>query len=360
MSKTKKSETTSSWDGIIFSDIHLDKSIGGVFSIGDVESLLNELENLAERTSVSTLLFCGDMFDRPGFVRSQAYNVIHSFLSRWKASGRQFIGIAGNHDLVSRHEDQSACKSLFSIFDNGYIDMKPTTYNLRFGKQDVTICCVPYTSNKDALLHSIEVAADARGTVKILMLHEYLTGLVPPQIQSVGFPKATRSAFNLVISGHYHGHSRKSHIMQVGAPRQLDWGDAGTERGFLLFRVNGNGFIDVAFEPALSPPLFVRTQFGSEIKRNGRPMFISVEHDGLLSSQQLDEERQRLMEYGARAVSFDLIGDNRQTTIRHDLLSVGDLWNDMLMQTPLTIGTPEYREDFVSYIERVKSKVYSS
>lgn len=356
MKKMKKLEQTS-WDGIVFSDIHLDKSINGSFSVTDIENLLTEIESIADRTSVSAMLFCGDMFDRPGFVRSQAYNLVHGFLARWKASGRQFVGIAGNHDIVSRHEEQSACKSLFGMFDNGYIDMQPVNYNLKFGKHDVTVFCVPYTSNKDALFHSIEFAADASGKIKILMLHEYLTGLVPPQIQSVEFPKAARSAFNLVLSGHYHGHNRKSHIMHVGAPRQLDWGDAGTERGILLFRVHGNGFIDTAFEPLQSPPLFVRVGFGSEIGQNGRGMFVSVEHSGMLSSQQLDEERKRLMEFGARAVSFDLVTNSSQAAIQRDLLSsVGDLWNDALEQAQLTIDSVEYRRDFMSYMKRVETK----
>jgi DNA repair exonuclease SbcCD nuclease subunit len=52
------------------------------------------------------------------------------------------------------------------------------------------------------------------------------------QTQKTGLDKAIFSAYDLVLSGHYHHASRQANVQYVGAPYELTWSDAYDPRGF--------------------------------------------------------------------------------------------------------------------------------
>lgn len=83
------------------SDWHAGKAWKNVDRLGELEAVLDDLAAFIEREKVDLLLHTGDVFDT-GAPVAQAERVVFRFLRRVGESGTKSIVIAGNHDSAAR------------------------------------------------------------------------------------------------------------------------------------------------------------------------------------------------------------------------------------------------------------------
>jgi len=218
---------------VLTADIHLsgygqdqlDDELGLPERLVSILRTLEEMTDYCYKHDISHFVIAGDLLHGKSIIYAVAQDLILDFFKRNKDIN--FIVIDGNHDLSGRGEKVvSALKPLENISNVSWIPFYKTS---RVGD----ILFVPYSSNL--------VSEVKNNSSKILISHFGLNeGILNSGISiiaDVGL-RDLIGKYQLVLLGHYH---KPQEIIQdsislyyVGSPIQLDWGEAGDEKRFLV------------------------------------------------------------------------------------------------------------------------------
>lgn len=177
---------------------------------------------------ISTLVIGGDILHGKSIIYALAQNIMLEFFNEY--NNMKFWVIDGNHDLSGKGDDAvSALRSLKSVPNVEWITKEP--------RQHDNVLFVPYSTKvADQVKHR---SAD------ILISHFGLSeGILNSGISIVSKINMTdlRSRYKLVLLGHYH---KPQEIIEetvsmyyVGSPTQLDWGEKGDKKRFLIVDTN--------------------------------------------------------------------------------------------------------------------------
>jgi DNA repair exonuclease SbcCD nuclease subunit len=201
-------------------------------------------------------LFGGDWFHQRGLIPTTALLASVEALQ----GAPSIYGIAGNHDRTETGESalHGIARNRFFTFDQPAID--------RYSISDstvstVTLILLPHTDDLDAaaaiLAHAVDVQvrSAAKDGPVVLLAHNAIDlpgNAIPPgePAWTLGMLKPVFAAAPdvLLLFGHLHSprawrgdvpvpiwaaNSREGRLaIQIGSPQQLDWGDAGEERGY--------------------------------------------------------------------------------------------------------------------------------
>ena len=117
----------------------------------------------------------------------------------------------------------------------------------------LTLCLKSFTENVDDLVDFATRSAKIRGH-KILCLHQGVRGAVmdggKPDLKSLTVKQLKHDAFDAVVCGHYHTPQLlNDNVWFVGSPYQGNRGEAGQEKWFLSFDVDGMASVPVEDMP---------------------------------------------------------------------------------------------------------------
>jgi exonuclease SbcD len=252
------------------SDWHAGRIWKGLARLDELDAVLDHLARFVERERVDLLLVTGDVFDHAAPV-AEAEAIVFGFLKRIGRSGAETVVIAGNHDHPARMKAWGTLAELVGVRavtkpsrpDEGGV----LTIATRSGEQAV-VGALPFAGIGD-LLSALEVAgeetlarqryADAmrdiivalasrfrRDAVNLLMAHTHLEGALLARSerpvhcsdQWAALPQALPSAAHYVALGHIHRpqavEASPAPARYAGSPIQLDFGEAGQDKSFVL------------------------------------------------------------------------------------------------------------------------------
>jgi exonuclease SbcD len=249
------------------SDWHAGRVWKSISRLDELEACLDHLASYIERELVDLLLVTGDVFDS-GAPAARAERIVFRFFKRVGESGTHTVVIAGNHDSSDRFEAWGALTELVNVWalgrpkpaKNGGVLTIPT----RSGETAV-IAAVPFAAQR-RLVSALELAdgddtamktyADKMGeiirvlcrsfrpdTVNLLCLHTHLEGAIKGGSERqvhlgedwAALPANLPADAHYVALGHIHRPQKveaPSPAYYAGSPLQLDFGEAGEEKGF--------------------------------------------------------------------------------------------------------------------------------
>lgn len=252
------------------SDWHAGRVLKRVDRLPELASVLENLGDDLEREKVDVLLMSGDVFDS-GTPVAEAERVVFSFFRRLGRAGIETVVIAGNHDSPARMEAWAGLAELVGVHavarpaphDKGGV----VTITTRAG-ETTQVAAVPFASPIhffSALELALgqtrphqryadglkQIVANVTGafrpdTVRILMLHTHVEGAafsgserrVHLGEEWAALPQAIPPDAHYVALGHIHKPQRllaaSSPAYYAGSPLQMDFGEVGESKGFLL------------------------------------------------------------------------------------------------------------------------------
>jgi len=213
-------------------DIHLSRY--GQDPINDVSGLPERLHGIVNalksmvtyclKNDIKTIIIGGDILHGKSIIYALAQDIMLQFFNKY--DDITFWVIDGNHDLSGKGDDAiSALRSLESITNVEWVSSYPEKLE--------NILLVPYSTK---LVDQVKT-----GEADILISHFGLSeGILNSGISLISKISMSdlRSRYKLVLLGHYH---KEQEIIEdnismyyVGSPIQLDWGEKGDNKRFLV------------------------------------------------------------------------------------------------------------------------------
>lgn len=259
------------------SDWHAGRVWKGVTRLDELGAVLEHLADHAEKHAVDALLMTGDVFDS-GAPPAEAERLVFSFFRRLGQAGISSVVIAGNHDHPARLEAWGLLAQLAQVHtvgrprparDGGII-----TLHNRHGDA-ARVAAIPFAPAR-ALVTAADLAedpTDARfqyahhfralvsalssefreDTVNVLMAHTHLEGAsLSHSERAVHLGRewaaevaAIPARAHYVALGHIHKPQRMeaaaAPTLYAGSPLQLDFGEVGEEKSFVVVEASPAG-----------------------------------------------------------------------------------------------------------------------
>ena len=254
------------------SDWHAGRLWKGIDRLCELEAVLENLGDFIERELVDLLQMSGDVFDNRG-PSAAAERAVFRFFRRVGMAGTKTAVIAGNHDDPARLEAWGMLAELVDVAtvarpcpaDRGGV----IEFDVRSGERAV-IAAIPFAKTSD-LVSAMEMATDDTlahgryaeqmrgiiellttrfrpGAVNLLMAHTHLDkAVIAGSERQVHLgeewavtAQALPSTAHYVALGHIHRPQRieasPSPALYAGSPLQLDFGEKGQEKSFVVIR----------------------------------------------------------------------------------------------------------------------------
>ena len=251
------------------SDWHVGRRWKGIQRLDEMETILGHLTEFIERESVDLVLHTGDIFDGRN-PPAEAERLVNEFFVRVGKAGTHTVLIAGNHDDPHRLD----ARALLAEFVNVQILGRPRpvdrggtrTIKTRSGETAV-VAALPFAS-VGAWVSALEIAGDeatARSkyarmfqlavdnlcssyrddAVNLLMAHTHLEGAVFSESERrvhisedwAATPQTLPSTAAYIALGHIHKPQKVEGTLPAyyaGSPLQLDFGEVGQQKTFVL------------------------------------------------------------------------------------------------------------------------------
>lgn len=210
---------------LVTADIHLkmwsDKLIdeyGFPMKLKETLQVFDNMCKYATDNGIKTFIIAGDVNDLKNIVHYKSFVALKNIIDKYQ--NLMFYIISGNHDEASREDIMSAIQ-LLSGSNVKTIVREPYVHG------DITF--LPWSHNMLEALNQCEPN-------KLLISH---FGLNEAKVNSKLSIKSRITLknlknFDLVILGHYHLPQQIKHVYYTGSPIQLNKGEAGEEKRFLI------------------------------------------------------------------------------------------------------------------------------
>ena len=251
------------------SDWHVGRRWKGLQRLDEMETILDNLAGFIERESIDLVLHSGDVFDSRN-PTGEAERMVNEFLVRVGRTGARTVLIAGNHDDPYRFD----ARALLAAGVNVHIVGRPRPADrggafmleTRSGEKAV-VAALPFAS-PGVWVSALDLAGDeasARGkyarmfqraveslcsayrddAVNLLLAHTHLEGAVFGESERrvhlsedwAATPQTLPSTATYIALGHIHKPQKVAGTLPAwyaGSPLQLDFGEVGQEKTFIV------------------------------------------------------------------------------------------------------------------------------
>lgn len=198
---------------------------------------LDEITEYYFKNNIDKIVVLGDVMDKSSSIKNEAFIPLFMKLLKMKELGINFVFILGNHDIFNIDND-SIVETFTPIGDV----IKQSTTVEWDGKEVVLL---PYTKDD----------RDLPGHCDYLMTHipiaDFQFDNAYHATEKHAFPTASVEEVGLVLTGHFHTYQKRKNIMYVGSPAQMNRGEMGHKKGFVVLDTNyeTTEFIEYANAP---------------------------------------------------------------------------------------------------------------
>lgn len=217
---------------VFTADIHLskygqdviDKETGLPERLTSINKVLHQMADYCLQNEIQFFVIGGDVYHTKSIIHSMAQSILFDFIKNYPQI--QFIILDGNHDLSDRGESPiSALKPLRECENVLWVEHKKPV-------KIENVYFAPYSKQLGEYIKE--------GNADILISHFGLNeGKLNSGISIVSeFGMKDLQKYKLVLLGHYHKPQEitmgSTTAYYVGSPIQLDWGEKGDEKRFLV------------------------------------------------------------------------------------------------------------------------------
>ena len=251
------------------SDWHVGRRWKGLQRLDEMETIIDNLACYIERESIDLVLHSGDVFDSRN-PTGEAERLVNEFLVRVSRTGARTVVIAGNHDDPQRFD----ARALLAAGANVHILGRPRsadrggTFVIETSNgEKVVVAALPFAS-PGMWVSALDLAGDdaaARNryahmfqravenlcgryrddAVNLLLAHTHLEGAVFAESERrvhlsedwAATPQTLPPTATYIALGHIHKPQRVTGTLPAwyaGSPLQLDFGEVGQEKTFIV------------------------------------------------------------------------------------------------------------------------------
>ena len=253
------------------SDWHVGRRWKGIQRQDEMEAVLDNLSTFIEKESIDLILHTGDIFDSRN-PPADADRLVNEFFLRVGKAGARMVVIAGNHDDPRRLD----ARGLLTRFANVEMLGEPRSaadggvLNIEAGGERAIVAALPFASAGRwvSAMDLVGKEAEARskyarmfqlamtnlcqgfdaGAVNLVMAHTHLEGAVFGESERrvhigedwAATPQTLPTEASYIALGHIHKPQKMPGALPAyyaGSPLQLDFGEVGQEKSFVLVNV---------------------------------------------------------------------------------------------------------------------------
>ena len=269
--------------------------------------ILKEIKRAAEEVKKAggkRLFHAGDLFHVRGSVAPSVLNPTLKTFEQIVEMGIEPVIICGNHDSEFRETNDlgSAISALAGI--GCQIVNRPKYF------EEERVLCMPWDANKELFLARLGMVSATRKDFD-LVCHVALDGVFDriegsQCIDPNDIREKTHYEVRRIFAGHLHAHKDLGNSSwSVGAIAQHNWGDVGTQAGFLLVEPNNNPINGKVQFVASHAPRFIDLDKGMSLddlrlEVDGNYVRAVVE----MTEAEVKAFRKELEKYGALGVTI--------------------------------------------------------
>ncbi len=211
----------------LVSDVHWGKSRDSDIKLKVINDYFDWYLDLLKEKNIDTIIFLGDWFDNRNLISVKTQNRAYDMVRKISEMGITLYMIVGNHDAYFKNTIEVNSIRPYTEIPNVYPIEDLTEIKFKSGKTG--LMCPWETFNKNM-----------KSKYDVMFGHFEFQGAYQGGSVSMG-------AFNigdilnnapLAFSGHYHLKNvykqKTGKLITVGSPAELDWGDAGNEKGVYI------------------------------------------------------------------------------------------------------------------------------
>ena len=251
------------------SDWHVGRRWKGLQRLDELETIIDNLARFIERESIDLVLHSGDVFDSRN-PTGEAERVVNEFLVRVSHTGARTVVIAGNHDDPQRFD----ARALLAAGANVHILGRPRksdrggTFVIETSTgEKAVVAALPFAS-PGVWVSALDLAGDEAAArtryahmfqravenicggyrndaVNLLIAHTHLEGAVFGESERrvhlsedwAATPQTLPPTATYIALGHIHKPQKVAGTLPAwyaGSPLQLDFGEVGQEKTFVL------------------------------------------------------------------------------------------------------------------------------
>lgn len=289
----------------VFSDLHLGVHVNSPtwheISLEWAKWFANDLLD----RDIKTVVFCGDFFHNRSEITVNTLHHASTILELFR--NFNIIMIAGNHDSFYKHNSTINSIKIFNGHKNITVIDEPTVAKL---------------SNKSAFFSPWGTDIENISECDIVFGHFEIESfkMNAHKICDHGFKTTDLlEKAKLIISGHFHlreeRHYDRGKILYVGSPFELDFGDAGTTKGYYILDTNDltYEFIENTVSPkhqkiSLSE-IMKLTNFNEQAPQLLANNIVKLYIDKTIKSEDLDKLSIKLNNFKPLNLIFDNVVD---------------------------------------------------
>lgn len=241
---------------LITSDLHCQK---GIFTDICID-YLKFIEKYYFDNELDYIFFAGDMFEKSNKINHDAFVPLFKTLLEMKDNDVEMIFILGNHDIYN--VDNASIVETFAPFGQVITDVD----SIFLGGHRIDF--LSYTKDRNLIPNKGDVLITHLDIGDFSFDNEYK---VP---DAIAFPRELFKGYKRVFTGHYHRFQHKGNITYQGSPYQLNFGEAGTKKGFCVYDFETNETDFVQYKGA---PEFLKMKAEDFATADVKNKFVSVE-----------------------------------------------------------------------------------
>ncbi len=250
------------------SDWHVGRHWKGLQRLDEMAAILDHLARFIERESIDLVLHSGDVFDSRN-PTGEAERLVNEFLVRAGRTGARTVLIAGNHDDPRRFD----ARALLAEGANVHIVGRPRradrggAFMIETRGEKAVVAALPFAS-PGVWVSALDIAGDEAAArskyahmfqravanlcgayrddaVNLLLAHTHLEGAVFGESERrvhlsedwAATPQTLPPTAAYIALGHIHKQQKVAGTLPAwyaGSPLQLDFGEVGQEKSFLV------------------------------------------------------------------------------------------------------------------------------
>lgn len=294
----------------ITSDWHIEEGIYTDICI----NFLDYLSSFCNKKMIDHIIVAGDIFEKSSKIKNEAFLPLFFKLMEMKNNGFKMFFVLGNHDIFNIENDSL----VESFMPFGEVIKKYKEYDIG-GR---TFSFLPYTKREDFPLHG-DVLITHLSIANFTFDNKYHVN------EKNGFPVELFEGWNMVFSGHFHRPQNKKNIVYIGSPYQMNFGEIGQNKGFVVFDTESNDWERIYYNES---PKYVRIKAKDFDKFNVKNCFVEIEIEEKIDNYV--KLKHLLYEKGAIEVvpSFKDTGDNITITENESNLNLNSGIVDMMKE----------------------------
>lgn len=240
----------------ITSDWHVDEGIYTDICMNYIDFLIS----YCKEQNIDHIIIAGDVFEKSSKIKNEAFLPLFFKLMEMKDDGFKMFFLLGNHDIFN--VDNNSLVEAFVPFGKVIKDYQEYDINGR------TFSFLPYTKREDDIPSSGDILITHLSIADFAFDNKYHVN------EKMGFPTELFEGWNIVFTGHFHRPQNKKNIVYMGSPYQMNFGEIGQDKGFVVFDSDNGDWERIYYNEA---PKYVKIKARDFDKVNVKNCFVEIE-----------------------------------------------------------------------------------